>query len=111
MNVSRKSVSRCVGLGIAVGLTLLGGCFGRFPPAPATVEDAPAFDYLVGPGDTVNVQVWRNPELSLTVPVRPDGKLTSPLVEDLPASGKTPTQLARDIEKTLAKYIQDPVVT
>ena len=62
------------------------------------------FDYLIGPGDTVNVQVWRNPELSLAiVPVRPDGKVTSPLVEDVQASGKTPTQLARDIEKVLSK--------
>jgi polysaccharide export outer membrane protein len=65
----------------------------------------------VGPGDSVNIIVWRNPEVSLTVPVRPDGKITTPLVEDLPASGKTPTELARDIEKALSKYIQQPVVT
>jgi polysaccharide export outer membrane protein len=67
--------------------------------------------YLVGPGDTVLIQVWRNPDLSMAVPVRPDGKITTPLVEDLPASGKTTTELARDIEKVLAKYIQTPVVT
>jgi polysaccharide export outer membrane protein len=67
--------------------------------------------YLIGPGDTVNIVVWRNPELSLIVPVRPDGKITTPLVEDLPASGKTATQLAREIEKALTKYIQSPVVT
>jgi polysaccharide export outer membrane protein len=59
----------------------------------------------------LNINVWRNPELSMTVPVRPDGKLTTPLVEDLPASGKTASQLARDIEKELSKYIQNPVVT
>jgi polysaccharide export outer membrane protein len=59
----------------------------------------------------VNITVWRNPEVSMTVPVRPDGKITTPLVEDLPASGKTSSQLARDIEKALAKYIQEPVVT
>jgi len=68
-------------------------------------------DYLIGPGDSVNIIVWRNPEVSMSVPVRPDGKITTPLVEDLPASGKTSTQLARDIEKALAKFIQQPVVT
>ncbi len=68
-------------------------------------------DYLIGPGDTVNVVVWRNPEVSLVIPVRPDGKITTPLVEDIVASGKTSTQLARDIEKALAKFIQQPVVT
>jgi polysaccharide export outer membrane protein len=74
------------------------------------VQSAP-HDYLIGPGDTVNVVVWRNPEVSLIVPVRPDGKITTPLVEDIIASGKTSTQLARDIEKALAKFIQQPVVT
>jgi len=68
-------------------------------------------DYVIGPGDNVNIFVWRQPELSSTVPVRPDGKITTPLVEDLPASGKTPTRLARDMEKVLRKYIRDPVVT
>ena len=59
----------------------------------------------------MNIIVWRNPELSLSVPVRPDGRITTPLVEDLEALGKNPTTLARDIEKALAKYIRDPVVT
>ena len=68
-------------------------------------------DYLIGPGDAVNIIVWRNPEVSMSVPVRPDGKITTPLVEDLPAAGKTSTELARDIEKALAKFIQQPVVT
>lgn len=68
-------------------------------------------DYLIGPGDSVQIFVWRNPELSATVPVRPDGKITTPLVEDVQASGKTPTELARDMEQVLAKYIRDPVVT
>ena len=83
---------------------------GSYPPAPARVA-SPAYNYLIGPLDTVNIVVWRNPELSMSVPVRPDGKITVPLVEDLPALGKTSTQLARDIEKRLAKYIRDPVVT
>lgn len=68
-------------------------------------------DYLIGPGDTVQIIVWRNPEVSMAVPVRPDGKITTPLVDDLLATGKTSTQLARDIEKMLSKYIQQPVVT
>ena len=99
---------------VAVVFAMLGlaGCATNpYPPAPATLEKAEIHDYLVGPGDNVQIVVWRNPEVSMSVPVRPDGKITTPLVEDLPASGKTPTQLARDIEKALAKYIQDPVVT
>jgi len=79
--------------------------------AMADPTPAPASDYLIGPGDNVNIVVWRNPEVSTSVPVRPDGKITTPLVEDLQASGKTSTQLARDIEKALEKFIQQPVVT
>lgn len=71
----------------------------------------PQHEYLIGPGDTISINVWRNPEVSQSVPVRPDGKITTPLVEDLPASGKTATQLARDIEQILGKFIQQPVVT
>jgi polysaccharide export outer membrane protein len=87
----------------------LGGCATRGQqPIETQVTDA---QYLIGPGDAVNIIVWRNPEVSMSVPVRPDGKITTPLVEDLPAAGKTSTELARDIEKALAKYIQQPVVT
>ena len=95
---------------VALVLFGLGGCGSAYPPAPAAPGQFPSA-YLVGPGDTVNIVVWRNPELSMVVPVRPDGKITTPLVEDLPASGKSATQLARDIETALAKYIQSPVVT
>lgn len=95
----------------AIGLVALvlglGGC-GTDPPEAEPVIETP---YLIGAGDTVNIVVWRNPELSMSIPVRPDGTITTPLVEDLPASGKTATQLARDIEKALARYIQSPVVT
>lgn len=93
------------------GALALGGCAtGRVATAPAGPAVATP-DYLIGPGDNVSINVWRNPEVSMTVPVRPDGKITTPLVEDLEASGKTPTELARDIEKALAKFIQQPVVT
>lgn len=79
--------------------------------SPVSMAGAVPADYLIGPGDAVNIIVWRNPEVSMSVPVRPDGKITTPLVEDLPAAGKTSTELARDIEKALAKFIQQPVVT
>ena len=76
-------------------------------PAPAQATP----DYLIGAGDSVDIFVWRNPELSSSVTVRPDGKITTPLIEDVPASGKTPTQLARDMEKELSVYVKNPVVT
>jgi len=69
------------------------------------------YTYLIGPGDSVNIFVWRNPEISNSVTVRPDGKITSPLVEELLASGKTPEQLARDVEEVLSTYIKEPIVT
>lgn len=104
------SVRGCAAIGLVALVLAVGGCGTVHPPLaePGSGIDTP---YLVGPGDTLNIVVWRNPELSISVPVRPDGKITTPLVEDLPASGKTATQLARDIEKVLAKYIQSPVVT
>ncbi|PTN11420.1 polysaccharide export outer membrane protein [Nitrosomonas aestuarii] len=91
-------------------LLLLSGCK-TYPLLSDTEDGVVSRDYLIGPGDNIDIIVWRNPEISMAVPVRPDGKITTPLVEDLPASGKTSTQLARDIEETLSKYIQEPVVT
>jgi polysaccharide export outer membrane protein len=78
--------------------------------APASVA-SPQYNYLIGPLDTLQIIVWRNPDLSITVPVRPDGKVSVPLVEDLPVLGKNSTQLARDIEKAMSKFIREPVVT
>ena len=97
---------------IGLALTLVSACSTTpaYPPAPATLAGVD-YNYHIGVSDTVNVIVWRNPELSMSVPVRPDGKITTPLIDDLPALGKTPTELARDIEKALVKYIRDPVVT
>lgn len=90
---------------------VLAGCAtSSYPPAPAGAADA-QYNYAIGPGDVITIVVWRNPELSMSVPVRPDGKITTPLVEDLPALGKDASSLARDIEKVLAKFIQEPVVT
>ncbi len=92
--------------------TGLAGCSltPTYPPAP-TFAATPDYRYVIGTGDSVSVMVWRNPELSMGVPVRPDGRLTMPLVEDLMALGRTPTELARDIERELAKYVRDPMVT
>jgi polysaccharide export outer membrane protein len=79
------------------------------PPAPPTaVTQNP--DYLIGPGDRIQVYVWQNPDLSVTVPVRQDGKVSTPLVEDMQAAGKTASTLARDVEKVLAEYIRSPKV-
>jgi polysaccharide export outer membrane protein len=76
------------------------------PKSGATV----ARDYVIGPGDSLQIFVWRNEELSATVPVRPDGKISTPLVEDVVAVGKTPSQLARHIESILAEFIRTPKV-
>jgi polysaccharide export outer membrane protein len=77
------------------------------PPGPPTVDPN---TYVIGPGDTLQVFVWRNPDLTVTVPVRPDGKISTPLDEDMVAVGKTPAQLARDVEKRLSEYVRSPTV-
>lgn len=100
------------GLLLSAMALLTAGCASpkRFPPAPS-VTDAQDYTYIIGAGDALNIIVWRNPELSMAVPVRPDGKIAAPLVEELVAQGKTSTQLGRDVEKQLSKYVRDPVVT
>jgi polysaccharide export outer membrane protein len=82
----------------------------NLPPAPALAATAD-YSYVIGAGDSLNIIVWRNPELSLSVPVRPDGKISAPLVDELEAQGKTSVQIARDIERRLSTYVRDPVVT
>ena len=108
----RKRVGRLVGVVLAAAA--LAGCAGSQLPA-ATPEQMKVTGgtpfYHIGPGDNLNIFVWRNPELSVSVPVRPDGRINTPLVEDLKASGKTPTELARDLESRLSNYIKNPVVT
>ena len=84
----------------------------KYPyPPEATYQLRGAFKYKIGPGDQVEIFVWRYPEVSTTVPVRPDGFITAPLLEDIPAAGKTPTELARDLEEQLVVYLRDPLVT
>jgi len=84
-------------------------------PAPVVVPPVEAIakvdsTYIIGPGDVLQIFVWRQAELSVSVPVRPDGKVSTPLVEDIVAVGKTPSQLAREIEKVLAEYVRSPQV-
>jgi polysaccharide export outer membrane protein len=102
--------ARLAAAGILFGLLAACSTTGDFPPAPvsASTQD---YNYIVGPGDNINIIVWRNPELSMSVPVRPDGKFSTPLIDELVAQGKHSTQIARDIEKQLEKYVRDPVVT
>jgi len=92
--------------------SVLAGCQ-EGPPLPPTPSGSAmaSAEYQIGPGDSLNIFVWRNPELSTSVPVRPDGRISIPLVEDAVAVGKTPTMLAREIEKRLSKYVTNPIVT
>lgn len=106
-------------LSTLVAVTALAACdsvTGSHPQLPTAVQrpgvpPPTSPDYLIGPNDSLTVYVWRNPDLTITVPVRPDGRISVPLIDDLQAAGKTPTSLARDVEKLLGKYVQDPVVT
>ena len=94
-------------------MSLLAACAsnsGKYPPAPASASTQD-YSYQIGPGDNLNIIVWRNPELSMSVPVRPDGKISTPLIDEMVAQGKNSVQVARDIEKQLGKYVRDPVVT
>ena len=97
---------------ILVSLSLVvSGCASRPVEQIETSFKSAATEYLIGPGDHLNIFVWRNPEVSIKVPVRPDGKISTPLVEDVVAVGKTPTQLARDVEGALTSFIKQPIVT
>lgn len=74
-------------------------------------SDKPGANYIIGPGDILQIFVWRNPDLSVTVPVRPDGKISIPLVEDLTVIGRTPNQVARSVETMLSDFVKNPLVT
>lgn len=106
--------SRAILFAAAVALLGLAGCdsLQTLPTAPV-LKDTESLDtsYRIGSDDSLQIFVWRNPELTTTVQVRPDGRITVPLIEDLPATGKTPTELARDVEKALGVFIQDPIVS
>jgi len=98
---------------VAAGLALtglaLGGCGTDAPLTDVQTEERPL--YVIGPGDDLTVFVWGSPELSTSTPVRPDGRVTLPLIEDLNAAGKHPSDLADDIEEQLAEFVQNPIVS
>ena len=102
---------------IRIGLLLVSGalaagCGSSGPSVHELPWQSPTdYDYVIGPGDQLDIFVWRNPELTQSVPVRPDGKISVPLVEDLQAADKTATELAREIERALSKFVRDPLVT
>lgn len=103
-----KGNSLLWGLGLSLILSIV-GCAGK-TLEPATYSGESPL-YKIGPGDSLTVFVWGSPELTTTVPVRPDGKISVPLVEDVQASGKTPTALAKDMQKHFKRYVKNPVVT
>jgi polysaccharide export outer membrane protein len=107
-----KVLRRCRNA-IAVCLALLGaGCNSTLPLAESTAAPSSfAGNYIIGAGDSLDIFVWKNPDLSAKAPVRPDGRISIPLVEDIECAGKTPTELARNIEQRLKTYVNDPVVT
>jgi len=102
------------GIFLALGLSACGSVGSDNLSAPRETLGTSLGDtspeYRLGPGETIQVFVWRNPELSITVPIRPDGRFSMPLIEDITAAGKTPSELSRDIEIALAAYVQDPNV-
>lgn len=109
MNLRVQMKSLFIALGALMGIGLA-SAQSVAPPQEASPTIDVASDYIIGPGDTVQIFVWRNPELSVTVPVRPDGKISTPLVENMVAIGKSPSQLARDIETVLSEFVRTPQV-
>jgi polysaccharide biosynthesis/export protein len=108
----RRFARPVLSLGLAA-IALAGCTSGRteLPPASYVAgQDRPSEEYIIGPLDQLNVFVWRNPELSAKVQVRPDGRITTPLVADMPAVGKTPAQLAADMKRALGEYVSNPIV-
>lgn len=103
-----------LGACLLMSAALLAGCASGGPTVPAEQCEAPVLlneEYQIGPGDTLQVVVWRNEELSTIVPVRPDGNISTPLVDDMRAANKTPSELAADIEVVLAEYLRTPDVS
>ena len=103
---------------VSVAALAVTGCAGgpgggtQLPPASFVAQqEGPGEEYVIGPLDELTIFVWRNPELGATVQVRPDGRITTPLIADMPAVGKTPTMLAQDIRLQLSRYINDPIVS
>ena len=114
---NKKMIRTLFQIALLLGVASLAACSST-PPAPVVGGASPTSgsgaiehsNYQIGPGDVLDIFVWRNPEISTQVPVRPDGKISTPLIEDMVAVGKTPSQLARDMEVVLATFIKSPSV-
>ncbi|AEG48927.1 polysaccharide export protein [Sphingobium chlorophenolicum L-1] len=110
------SVSRAL-IGVSLPAIALSGCASNggapnLPPASfVSTQEGPGEEYVIGPLDDLTIFVWRNPDLGAKVQVRPDGRITTPLISDMPAVGKTPRQLADDLKIALGKYIENPLVS
>ncbi len=98
----------CVAAVLFLGLTACAS--NNFPPAPRQVSLSD-YHYVIGPGDALHIGVWQNPDLTTDVQVRPDGRISAPLVDGIKAAGLTPDQLADQIKQRIAKFVRDPVVT
>jgi len=112
----RKSIPSRLVLGVSLAAMALTGCAtgsGQQLPSAGFVaaQEGPGEDYIIGPLDELTIFVWRNPELGAKVQVRPDGRITTPLITDMPAVGKTPAMLAQDIKLQLSEFIKDPLVS
>jgi polysaccharide export outer membrane protein len=105
----KNEAKRISGLIVVSVIAMLGGI--HLAQAQQLAGDDSTAEYQIGPGDVLDVFVWRQDDLSTTVPVRPDGLISTPLVEDMKAAGKTPSELARDIEDVLSEYVRSPDVT
>ncbi|WP_375750125.1 XrtA/PEP-CTERM system exopolysaccharide export protein [Vibrio sp. HN007] len=117
MERTRLLFDRLTKVLLLLGVALITACSNSLPQLPsATVhpsltQNIDDYYYLIGPGDSLQIFVWGNPEVSGTYTVRPDGMITTSLVEDIEASGRTPTELAREIESVLSEYLRDPIVS
>ncbi len=113
--MSYRSVSQLLASCALASLALSGCATASGPQLPSatfvSTQEGPSEDYVIGPLDQLSIFVWRNPELSAKVQVRPDGRITTPLITDMPAVGKTPSMLQEDIKLQLSQYIQEPLVS
>ena len=113
----RKNRFASLFMGTVLASLTLTGCAGSSsgpqlaPEQFVAMQEGPGEEYVIGPLDELTIHVWRNPELGAKVQVRPDGRITTPLVSDMPAVGKTPAMLAEDIKLQLSQYITDPLVS
>jgi polysaccharide biosynthesis/export protein len=99
---------------LLLAVVLAASSFGANATPASTAPEPPrseVADYLIGPGDLLQIFVWKNPDLSTEVPVRPDGRITTPLVQDIQAQGRRPTELAAELRQALSEYVKEPVVT